>query len=516
MKILITDFIILTKNCKFENKKNTIMGIFDGLFGKKEVKEETTPKTIKINKSSKQQDLDSNKILLKLTDSLEGLVIEHPGVNYTDKKVIDTTSIRLTKSIINQRLRIKELVEKIIEKQLKSIDWLNRSFHDQLKLGEDEELFLIPGNDAFKGQNDELFSRAASLVLKNPERQSFQRELQIDYNRLGNINRGLEAIGVLSIPNRNEDRKVLVSNEIELKILLNNISPSSNIKEDDLILKDIYTPLFLVKTILTEINFIKSDITSGNSEVLVSSFQELDEFVNKLQPKLEKIKKNQIIDRDQIKLQLINDFDKDKNGKIDIVECDDFNQLLKKHQKKIIETDKSYIQQFVQLSDHLNTRKDNIQHLYDKVKAIPNQNAFGADYNDFIKIIKNTIHSYKVLLANSLNMICALIEDDLITFYKIHGKLDKLNIFNSNYENEILNKLSNIEMKLEDVIYSINDMNNNIAMELGMLSMEIENSTNILSKHLKEIGSEIDVNTFVTGIGVYQMYQINKNIKSLN
>jgi hypothetical protein len=499
------------------------MGIFDGLFGKKETiskhkeKDERQRKAIQqmiANKSSKQQDLDSNKILLKLTDSLEGLLIEHPRVNYTDKKILGTTSIRLTKSIINQRLRIKELVAKIIEKQLKSIDWLNYSLQGQLKLGEDEELFLIPSKDAFKGQNDKLFSRAASLVLKNPESAGIiQRELQIDYMRLGNINDGLQAIGVLS---SGDNRKVLVSNEIELKILLNNISPSSNIKEDDLILKDIFFPLFLVKTILTEINFIKSDITSRNSEVLVSSFQELDEFVNKLQPKLEKIKKNQIIDRDQIKLQLINEFDKDKNGKIDIVECDDFNQLLKKNQKKIIETDKSYIQQFVQLSDHLNTRKDNIQHLYDKVKAIPNQNAFGADYNDFIKIIKNTIHSYKVLLANSLNMICALIEDDLITFYKIHGKLDKLNIFNSNYENEILNKLSNIEMKLEDVIYSINDMNNNIAMELGMLSMEIENSTNILSKHLKEIGSEIDVNTFVTGIGVYQMYQINKNIKSLN
>jgi len=500
------------------------MGIFDWLFEKKtftrdrydRFMKETTPKTIKINKSSKQQDLDSNKILLKLTDSLEGLVIEHPKVNYTDKKILGTTSIRLTKSIINQRLRIKELVEKIIEKQLKSIDWLNSSLYGQLKLGEDEELFPFPSKDAFKGQNDELFSRAAFLVLKNPERQSFQRELQIDYNRLGNINDGLQAIGVLSSGNLLDGRKVLVSNEVELKILLNNISPSSNIKEDDLILKDIYTPEFLVKTILTEINFIKSDITSRNSEVLVSSFQELDEFVNKLQPKLEKIKKNQIIDRDQIKLQLINEFDKDKNGKIDIVECDDFNQLLKKHQKKIIETDKSYIQQFVQLSGHLKTITDNIQHLYDKVKAIPNQNAFGADYTDFIKIFKNTIHSYKVLLANSLNMICALIEDDLITFYKIHGKLDKLNIFNSNYENEILNKLSNIEMKLEDVIYSINDMNNNIVMELGMLSMEIENSTNILSKHLKEIGSEIDVNTFVTGIGVYQMYQINKNIKSLN
>ena len=113
-------------------------------------------------------------------------------------------------------------------------------------------------------------------------------------------------------------------------------------------------------------------------------------------------------------------------------------------------------------------------------------------------------------------MVCFLIEDDLINFYTIYEKLDKLNVYNSNYENEMLTKLTKIEGKLDDVIYSIDEMNNSIVMELGMLSMEIENSTNILSKHLKEIGSEIDVNTFVTGIGVYQMYQINKNIKSLN
>ena len=496
----------------------------------KEVTKETTPKT---NKSSKLQNLDSNKLLLKLTDSLEGLVIEHRSVLHLDDD--GTTSIRLTKSIINQGLRIKELVEKIIEKQVKSINWVltfeelkdrvDTHGNEWISLFGDSELFLIPSKDAIKGQNDTKFLLAASLAVKNQQTYSLQRELGgINYNRLHEIKVGLEAIGVTKSLPVSGGGKVLVSNEVELKRLLKNIYPAANIKEEDLYFSS--ESKFLIRTILRKINFIKNDTTceeklgveefTPNSEVLVSSFQELDKFVNKLQPKLEKIKKNHIIDRDQLKLQLINEFDKDSNDKIDIIECDDFNQLLKKYQKKIIEIDKIYIQQFVQLSEYLNTKKDNIQHLYDKVKAIPNQNAFGSDYNDFFKIIKNAIHCYKVLLANSLNMICAIIEDDLITFYKIHGKLDKLNIFNSNYENEVLNKLSNIELKLQDVIYSINDMNNNLVMELGMLSMEIENSTNILSNHLEEIGSNINANTFLAGIGVYQMYQINKNTKSLN
>lgn len=235
--------------------------------------------------------------------------------------------------------------------------------------------------------------------------------------------------------------------------------------------------------------------------------------------KNQKIKEQQEKRRTQLnhsKSQLINELDKDGNGTIDIVEGDDFNQLLKKHQKKIIEMgrndNKSYVQQFVKLSNFINTKKGNIQHLFDSVKDIPNQELL----SEYIKVVKNNIHSYEVLLINSLNMICVLVEDDLITFYSIYEKLDKLNIFNSNHENEMLSKLTKIEGKLDDVIYSIDEMNNSIVMELGMLSMEIENSTNILSNHLKEIESSIDVNTFITGIGTYQMYQINKNTKSLN
>jgi len=48
-------------------------------------------------------------------------------------------------------------------------------------------------------------------------------------------------------------------------------------------------------------------------------------------------------------------------------------------------------------------------------------------------------------------MITVLVEDDLFTFYDIYEKLDKLNIFNSNYQNEMLNRLSDIQDRLEEI-----------------------------------------------------------------
>jgi hypothetical protein len=51
-----------------------------------------------------------------------------------------------------------------------------------------------------------------------------------------------------------------------------------------------------------------------------------------------------------------------------------------------------------------------------------------------------------------------------------------------------------------------------IVSSLDMLTDEIQQSSNMLSKNLESIESSIDVNTFITGIGVYQMYKMNKKL----
>jgi hypothetical protein len=219
---------------------------------------------------------------------------------------------------------------------------------------------------------------------------------------------------------------------------------------------------------------------------------------------------------EKTKNELLVEFDKNKDGVVDVVEVQDFEVLLKKHQKEIIDLgrndNKNYVQEFIKLKHYLDTQKLNIQQLFDKLSSVSDKKIL----EEYIKVLKNQIHSYEVLFVSSLNMICVLIEGDLFSFYEIYEYFDKLGVFNSKYQNEMLDKLSSIDVKLNDVVDSIQEMSTNVVSGLGKVSSNINNSSELLSRNLKGIQSSIDFNTLITGIGVYQMYKINKNTKSLN
>ena len=103
----------------------------------------------------------------------------------------------------------------------------------------------------------------------------------------------------------------------------------------------------------------------------------------------------------------------------------------------------------------------------------------------------------------------------MITFWEIYKALDKLNIFNSNWENEVSQKLKNMGDGLNDLMYSIEEMAQNIVNEISNLSYVTEESNRMLSNQLQEIDSSLQTNNLLTGIQTYQMYQVNKNTKSL-
>lgn len=208
----------------------------------------------------------------------------------------------------------------------------------------------------------------------------------------------------------------------------------------------------------------------------------------------------------------IKSFDKDGNGIIDIVEVsDEFEKLVKKNQSKIIdlENGKSYIQKFVKISNFLKSKRDNIQLLFPKI--INSKESKEIIY-ERIEYLKNNIHSYEVLLLHSLNMIGALIEDDVFTFYEIYEVFDKLNVFETNYEKQLSENLSNLNDSLNDLVYKINSIDNKIISgfrELGYLQESSYESLNAsLTNELKSIGSSINLNTLLTGINAYQTYKL--------
>jgi hypothetical protein len=219
--------------------------------------------------------------------------------------------------------------------------------------------------------------------------------------------------------------------------------------------------------------------------------------------RVEKLSKNQ--------LKTINELDKDGNGEVDVVEGYDFNTLLKKHQKSIVEVDRNYVQQFVKVSSYLKTKKGNIQSIFNSIKDTPNQEVL----NEYVEILKDEIHTYNLILFNSLNMIVSLVEDDMITFYEIHEMFDTLNMFDSKHEKDVSQRLTNIGDGLESLMYEIRDMGNQISNSIQELSYVTEESNEQLSNQLSEIDSTMKVGNLINTINTYQNYKNNKNTKNL-
>ena len=244
----------------------------------------------------------------------------------------------------------------------------------------------------------------------------------------------------------------------------------------------------------------------NNIFLLITKLIEEVKIINN--KKINNLKKNQT--------SLINELDKDGNKEVDLVDGESFNKLLTKNQKSIIEIDKNYIQKFVKISMYLKTKKSNTQKIFDSIKDTKNDK----ELNELVNLLKNQIHTYELLVFHSINMITSLVESDLMTFYEIYECFDQLGVFNSNWENEVSNKLTDIGDGIKDLMYSIYQMENKIVNSISNLTYMTQDSFKELNmsvnNQLSSIDSSIKFNNLLTGIQTYQMYKINQNTKRIN
>ena len=112
-------------------------------------------------------------------------------------------------------------------------------------------------------------------------------------------------------------------------------------------------------------------------------------------------------------------------------------------------------------------------------------------------------------------MINSLVEDDMITFYDIYEKFDKLNMFTSNWENQVTEKLDEVNLNLVELMKELRDVGDRIVGSIDNLSYITEESTRQLTSKMNEIDSTLKVGNLINVIQTYQMYKVNKNTKSL-
>jgi hypothetical protein len=256
------------------------------------------------------------------------------------------------------------------------------------------------------------------------------------------------------------------------------------------------------------------DVYDNIKEAIKKAHFEYSEFIENLEKEAITAEKNRLAILKQNQESNLEILDKDKDGNVDLID-NDFNKLLNKNQKILISVDKNYIHQFVKVSNFIKTKKQNTQKIFESIRDTSSQE----ELEERVSLLKNQIHAYELLVFHSINMIGALVSEDLISFYEIYESFDKLSIFNSNWENEVSEKLTNIGDKLDDLMYSIYSMEQNIVSELSHLSyitqVSFEDLSRSVSSQLKEVESSININNLLTGIQIYQLYKVNKNTKSL-
>ena len=363
-------------------------------------------------------------------------------------------------------------------------------------------------------------------------------------------------------------------NDIEIKheSILGRNTPYYNCKK-----QDFYSEKVIGKDY--EKLFIQIDLIYR--KIVEKEIEEKERLLNKEEEKERLLKEGRLLKEEKEKERLLKEkysillkeLDSDGNGIIDIVEGDDYGKILKLNQDKIIEINRDYIRQFVQISNYLKTKRKSLQSIYEQLvlcvnngvfrrsldygleKYLPNNKLLGIKevnertgwgieeskkyvdnivdkywsfngnsyvqslenepINEYIEILKDDSHIFNLLLVHSITMVQSLINNDMITFYEIYEKLDQLNMFDSKHEKDLKGLLVNVNDGLENIINEIKKVGENIVSSIDDLSFITEDSTQLIKDGLESVNSSIQTNNLLTGIQTYQMYKINKNTKSL-
>ena len=193
----------------------------------------------------------------------------------------------------------------------------------------------------------------------------------------------------------------------------------------------------------------------------------------------------------------------------------DFENIVKKNQDKIIEIDRNYIQKFIKISIYLKSKKQNIFSLFTGIRNYNTRNDIFNLKEQNIDLL-NEIKLFETLIFHSVNMVTSLINNDMFTFYEIYESLDKLSIFNSNWEKEIHENILGINYQLSSVNENLRNLNNNIINTLNQLSYIQQKSNQRLvdsvNYQLNEIGSNTRFNNHMIEKQVKNLDEINRKL----
>lgn len=259
------------------------------------------------------------------------------------------------------------------------------------------------------------------------------------------------------------------------------------------------------------------------NEQLEEKFKRVDE----LNENVEELKNISILEVNDFKEIIIENEKKiiEKGSESQLFLFLKLDSFLKEYQNRIVK-DKEELRKLIDVDSLKNkirndSKRDEIEKLQENLQSnlakLEGKKAIGFDANleslfrngSLLKIsMENQIKTLEFYKNISIAMITFYLDDKKIRYYEIYEAFEKLGVFDSTWQKNVLNKLDRIEIRLTHINNQLTDLNQNFILLA-------ESSQNLVTE-LKEINNSIMTNNMLQAITAYQTWRINKNTKILN
>ena len=260
----------------------------------------------------------------------------------------------------------------------------------------------------------------------------------------------------------------------------------------------------------------------------------------------EKSKKNKLFSErisrlESLKLRM------DELNAIQIVEISDYKSFIEENQKAILqkgndevlfsflkidsflneykqgmETCKNWVTKNIDVEDLKSkliqdSQSNNLDKLSEDLQANLNRlegkrpTGFNASFDSLLSVghvFKGTYENYNKTLEYYKNiaktMVIFYLNDNKISYFEIHQAFEKLGVFDSTWQKNLMSKMSNIESNLNRISHDLTQMNNNFE--------QLINQSEKITSELQAINSSVKTGNMIQAISAYQSWRINRKI----
>jgi hypothetical protein len=135
-------------------------------------------------------------------------------------------------------------------------------------------------------------------------------------------------------------------------------------------------------------------------------------------------------------------------------------------------------------------------------------NSLGSQMNETMVRQNKTLEYYENI---AIVMVLFFINDKKIQFFEIYESFEKMGVFDSTWNKNVLNKLKKIEIGISSLSNELSKLNDNFYKVLES-TKTINENLKAIQIDAKNIKSSIDTSNLIQTITAYQVYQIKKRI----